>query len=109
MEGEPGGGLKVWVGLSCRRVRVELAERREEYIGRLEDVMRFCDRVASDPSGVENLQLRALDVMIRAVRVCYGMVGDLEVTLLEGEVEELKRREAELEGGPGYRLPEAAG
>ena len=28
--------------------------------------------------------------------------------LLEGEVEELKRREAELRGGLGYGLPEAA-
>ena len=108
VEGEPGGGLRVWVGFTCRRVRVDPERKREEYIARLEAVMDYCDRVASDPVGVESLQVRALDVMIRAVRVCYGMVGDLEVGLLEGEVEELKRREAELRGGLGYGLPEAA-
>ena len=108
VEGEPSGGLRVWVGFTCRRVRVDPERKREEYIGRLEAVMEYCDGVASDPSGYEAIQMRALDVMIRAVRVCYGLVSDLEVGLLEGEVEELKRREAELRGGLGYSLPEPA-
>lgn len=108
LEGERCGGLRVWVGFTCRRVRVDPERKREEYIARLEAVMDYCDRVASDPGGFEGLQVRALDVMIRAVRVCYGLVSDLEVGLLEGEVEELKRREAELRGGLGYGLPESA-
>lgn len=79
------------VGISCRRVRVDLAERMLSYIGRLEDVMRVCDRAAADPCGFEGVQLRALDVLIRAVRVCYGMVVDVEVDELEAEVAALER------------------
>ncbi|MFH2111205.1 MAG: hypothetical protein ABIJ47_08110 [Candidatus Bathyarchaeota archaeon] len=81
------------VGISCRRVRVDPAERRLSYIGRLEDVMRVCDRVAADPGGFEEVQMRALDVLIRAVRVCYGLVVDVEE--LEAEVAALERLERE--------------
>lgn len=62
---------------------------------RLEGVMRVCDRVIDDPGGVAEAQLRALDVLIRAVRACYGMVVDVEVDELEAEVAALKRLEEE--------------
>jgi len=107
--GVRGGGDRVWVGFSCRRARIDPGRKREELVGRLEEVMRVCDRVAADPGGFEEVQLRALDVMIRAVRACYGMVADVEVDGLEGQVEELKAREAELRGGPGYSVEEPAG
>ena len=94
--------------LTCRRVRFDPAERRLSYIRRLEAVMDYCDGVASAPGGYDELQLRALGTLIRAVKVCYGLVTDVEVGMLEGQVEELKRREAELRGGLGYGLPEAA-
>ena len=108
MAGAVNGGYRAWVGFSCRRARVDPGRKREELIGRLEAVMEVCDRVADEPGGFEEVQLRALDIIVRAVRACYGMVADVEVDGLEGQVEELKAREAELRGGPGYSVEEPA-
>jgi len=69
--------------------------------------MRRCDGIIADPGGVEDVQVRAMEVLIRAVRVCYRMVGDAEVEELEREVEELKAREAEAaKGRVDYRIEE---
>ncbi|MCW4048328.1 MAG: hypothetical protein NWE89_01195 [Candidatus Bathyarchaeota archaeon] len=97
----------VRASFSCRRVRFDPRVKREEYIRRLEAVMRVCDRIAANPDAYEKLQVRALEVMIKAVRACYGLVGDVEVEMIEQEVEELKRKEAE-HGILGYKLPDPA-
>ena len=65
-----------------------------------------------DPGGVERVQVRAMEVLIKAIKVCYGLVADVEVDMLEREVEELKRAEEELAGAggaSGYRVEEASG
>ena len=74
-----------------RRVRIDPAEKRRRYIRRLEAVMKECDRIVSDPKGYEELQVKALAVLIRAVKVCYEMVTDAEVEMIEAEAEEIRR------------------
>jgi hypothetical protein len=98
-------GVRVRLEITARRVRIDPAEKRESYVRRLEELMRRCDGIISDPEEVENVQARAMEVLIKAVRVCYRMVGDAEVEELEQEVEELKAREAEAaEGRVDYRI-----
>ena len=58
--------------------------------------MRECDKIVAAPESHEELQVRALAVLIRAVQVCYDLVTDVEVEMLERQVEEIKRL---VEGG----------
>ena len=54
--------------------------------------MQECDRILSDPEGYEELQVKAMAILIRAIKVCYDLVSDAEVEQLEEAVEDLKRR-----------------
>lgn len=65
----------------------------------------------SDPAGVEEIQVKAMSVLIRAIKVCYGLVVDVEVESLEREVEELEEEERGLaekrgEDALGYEIAE---
>jgi len=65
----------------------------------------------SDPEGVEEVQVKAMSVLIRAIKACYGMVVDVEVENLEREVTELEKEERQLAGkrgedALGYRIAE---
>lgn len=65
--------------------------------------MRECDAIIGDPGGFEEIQVRAMAILIRAIRVCYGLVADEQVETLEEELERLKKRIAERDraGKPG--------
>jgi hypothetical protein len=53
--------------------------------------MQKCDHVIADPEGYEELQVKAMAVLIRAVKVCYDIVTDVEVELMEVEAAEIRR------------------
>jgi len=53
--------------------------------------MRECDRIISDPEGYQDIQVQAMAVLIRAVKVCYDIVTDVEVELIEAEATEIRR------------------
>ncbi|MDH5201240.1 MAG: hypothetical protein OEW93_10160 [Candidatus Bathyarchaeota archaeon] len=57
--------------------------------------MQECDRIISDPEGFEEIQVKAMSILIRSVNVCYSLVTDEQVEDLEEELEALKRRVAE--------------
>jgi hypothetical protein len=78
--------------ITPRRIRIDPEKKRLRYIRRLERLMRRLNDIISDPKGVEEIQLEAMRVLIRAIKVCYDIVSDVEVEMLEKEVEELKRR-----------------
>jgi len=88
--------------ITVRRVRIDPDKKRAKYIRRLERLMRELDEIISDPEGVEEIQIKAMAILIRCINVCYGMVRDVEVEMLEKEVEELKRRK---EGAGERALP----
>jgi hypothetical protein len=76
MEREDNEGLRVWLGITPRRVRIDPRKKRADYIRRLERLMRECDRVISDPQGYEELQVKAMAILIRAIQVCYVLITD---------------------------------
>jgi hypothetical protein len=98
---------RVRLQITARRVRIDPRKKRASYIRRLERVMRACDKVIADPASHEELQVKAMSVLIRAITVCYDMVTDVEVEMLEREAEEIKRlfeegaREGEEDPGRG--------
>ena len=112
----PGGGAdggsgeaagRVRASFTLRRVRIDPAGKRAEYIVRMECLMAGLDAIIADPSGVEDIQVRAMNSLVSAVRMCYRMVVDVE--RLEVELERLKeenRRAAEARGELGYRVEE---
>ncbi|MBL7079833.1 hypothetical protein ISS39_05865 [Candidatus Bathyarchaeota archaeon] len=88
-------------------MRVDPARKRAEYIDRMEGLMAGLDAIIADPSGVEDIQVRAVNSMVSAVRMCYRMVVDVDVERLEVELERLKEengRAAEARGELGYEV-----
>ncbi len=105
-----GGGEDGWEGeapqpvrffITARRVRIDPARKRENYLRRLEDLIEGLDRIVSDPEGVEQVQLKAMDIMIRAVRMCYHIVRDVDVEMLEDELEALEKENKRGREGAG--------
>ena len=68
MEGKTDGTQRIRVSFTARRVRIDPRKKREEYIHRLERVMSECDMIVSDPEGYEDLQVKAMAVLIRAIQ-----------------------------------------
>ena len=60
--------------------------------------MRECDTVMTNPNGFEEMQLKAMGTLIKAVGVCYRLVTDMEVEELEQEIKGIKRAEETLTG-----------
>jgi len=58
---------------------------------RLERVMKTCDAMVADTETPEAVKVKALAVLIRAVKVCYEIVTDVEVEQIEEQAEEIRR------------------
>jgi len=89
---------KIRFQITVRKIRISPEKKRKTYIKRLERLIRILDRIIANPEGVEEIQLRAMEVLIKAVRLCYTIISDMEVEELEREVEDLKRREEKAGG-----------
>jgi hypothetical protein len=90
---------------SCTVERAE--QKRAQYIARMEAVMAELDGIISDPSGYGDLQVRAMNTIIGAIRMCYRIVVDVDVERLEDELEELKeenRMRKAARGELGYEV-----
>ncbi len=88
-------------------MRVDPRGKRAEYIARMEGVMAGLDAIIADPSGYEEIQVRAVNSLVSAVRMCYRMVVDVDVERLEGELERLKGENEHMRaarGELGYRV-----
>lgn len=92
--------------ISPRKFRIDPNKKRTEYIRRLEGVMNKCDRLLANPSSFKLLQVKAMNVLIRAIKTSYGLVYDIDIELLEIEVEELKKREQQLDKELSYTIKE---
>lgn len=107
----PRGAAKVRFLITARRVRIDPESKRREYLSRLEGLIRGLDGIIADPDGVEGIQVRAMDVMIRAFNMCYRIVRDVDVETLEDELARLEEenQRAQPGGRPlGYEIEEAA-
>ena len=88
-------------------MRVDPAGKRAEYIARMEGLMAGLDAIIADPSGVVDIQVRAMNSLVSAVRMCYRMVVDVDVERLEVELERLReenRVAEEARGKQGYEV-----
>ena len=83
---------EVKVHLTARRVRINPETKRAKYLNRLETLIQELDGIIIDPEGIEDIQLQAMNVLIKTVRLCYSIVRDIDVEVLEVELEEIKER-----------------
>jgi len=87
--------------ITLRRFKIRPGRKRREYVERLERIMAVCEEALSDPEAVEGAQLKAADVIIRAIRMGYAIVREVEVEDLERHAEEIKKRLEERRRGGG--------
>ncbi len=97
--------------INTRRARISPGKKRAAYIRRLEKIMRQCDKIIANPGEADEIQVKAMGVLIRSINVCYGMIVDVEVEELEQEIrsiegEEEKLGSGEKEEGRGYHIKE---
>ena len=81
-------------------MRIDPRRKRAEYVERLEALMGELDGMISDPSGYGDLQVRAMNTLIGAIRMCYRIVVDVDVEGLKGE----NRSRKEARGELGYEV-----
>ncbi|MBL7167237.1 hypothetical protein ISS40_01060 [Candidatus Bathyarchaeota archaeon] len=103
VHGEVHAAETVVVNITARRVRIDPEAKRAQYLNRLELLIQELDAIIADPEGYEDIQLDAMDTLIKAVRLCYTIVRDVDVELLESELEELKEKSRETQAGRGTR------
>jgi len=96
--------MKIRVFITARRVRIDPEEKRTQYIARLERLIADLDRIIAKPKTSAKNRLRAMDILIRAVTSCYGIVRDAEVEQLERETEEVKTESEGKEKDLGYDI-----
>jgi len=107
VEQAAAGPARVRFFITARRVRIDPVEKRAEYIDRLERLVEQLDGMISGRGVERKVKLRAMEVLIRAIGTCYGIVSDVEVEGLEGELTRLKdegRRGGEARGELGYEI-----
>jgi len=107
VEEATAGPTRVRFFITARRVRIDPVEKRAEYIDRLERLVEQLDGMISSRGVRQKVRLRAMDVLIRTIGTCYGIVSDIEVEELEVELETLKeenRRVKEARGELGYEV-----
>ena len=103
--GASGGGdeasFRLSFTLRLRRVRIRPKAKREEYVARLERIIELCESVLNDVGSMKDVQLKAADVIIRAIRMSYVIVKEVDVENLERVTAEIKAKLAERdrEGG----------
>jgi len=88
--GKMGNKNVIHIQITPRRVRIDPEERRNQYIRRLESLVSQLDEILVNPRIPRKQKLRAMDVLIKTIRTCYGIVRDIEVEQLEQELETLK-------------------
>ena len=99
---------KIRVVITARRVRIDPEERRLRYVRRLEELIAQLDQVIANPRTSQKLRLRAMDILIRAINSCYGIVSDIEVEALEDELEAAKEEDKGEARDLGYEIGEEA-
>jgi len=93
----------VVVNITARRVRIDPEAKRAQYLNRLELLIQELDGIIADPEGYEDIQLDAMETLIKTVRLCYTIVRDVDVELLENELEKIKEKRREEQEGRGAR------
>jgi len=85
-----------------RRFKIKPEKKRRDYVQRLENIVSICEAALSDPESVQEVQLKAADVIIRAIRMSYTIVKEVDIENLERQTREIKRsfeeRDRESEG-----------
>lgn len=88
--------------ITLRRFKIKPEKKRRDYVQRLENIVSICEAALSDPDSVQEVQLKAADVIIRAIRMSYTIVKEVDIENLERQTREIKRslkeRDQESEG-----------
>jgi len=75
-----------------RKVRIDPRSKRREYVRRLENVISVCEKALSDADALQEIQIKAAEVIIKAIRASYAIIREEEVENLEQLAQEIKAK-----------------
>ena len=78
--------------LKIRRTAIKPAEKREEYIRRLESIIGRLEEIINSDATSDKLRISAVNALTRVIKAAYGMVKDIEMEEFERELDELERK-----------------
>ena len=78
--------------ITLRKVRIQPEKKRKDYIKRLENIIKICETALSDPDTVQEIQLKAANVIIRAIRMSYLIVKEVDIENLEQHTKEIQAK-----------------
>jgi len=108
VERKTEGSARLQVFITARRVRIDPEKKRAQYIERLENLIEKLDKMASTRQVPRKTKLRAMEIMAKVINICYGIVRDVEVEMLEREFEELEKASQQEEDKTNlYEIEEA--
>ncbi len=102
---EPEVSTRLRFYVTARRVRIDPEAKRVCYIERLEKFIDKLDRMASNTRVPRKTRLRAVEIMVKTISMCYSIVSDVEVEQLEAELKELEEEDRG-EAETGYAIEE---
>jgi hypothetical protein len=84
--------LTLHIRLCARRFVIVPAEKREEFVATLEDLIKRLMKIINSNRTKTTVRLRAIEVLAELVRTSYTMVRDVEVEEIERETETLEKK-----------------
>ena len=84
--------LKLHLRLRIARTAIRPAEKREEYIRRLESIIGRLEDIINSDATSDKLRISAVNALTRVIKAAYGMVKDIEMEEFERELDELERK-----------------
>jgi len=92
VSGKNAAPLQLSFRIAARRFRVEPKRKREEYVFRLERIIRTCENALNNPGAMEKIQLKAAEVIIKAIKISYEIVREADIEDLERLAAEIKAK-----------------
>ena len=80
------------IRLCARRFVIVPAEKREEFVATLEDLIKRLMKIINSNRTKTTVRLRAIEVLAELVRTSYTMVREVEVEEIERETETLEKK-----------------
>jgi len=89
---EDAAPIRLSLRVAARRFRIEPKRKREEYMSRLERIIRTCETPFNNPKAMEKIQLKADEVIIKEIKMSYEIMREAEIENLERLVVEIKAK-----------------
>lgn len=82
--------------VTLRRITIRPDEKRAEYIGKLDEMIKRLESIIDSEYAEEKMRLRAVDTLTRVIKAAYTMVKDMELEAIDRQLDEMEEMMKEI-------------